>query len=120
LSFIEALKGIEITDQGGLLIGSMVTQSHLLKELRIRTDWPIISQVVTEIAHEQVRNRGTIGGSLSHSDPAAEWPALSLLLEAQFHVESATEKRILEADDFLIGIYETDLRENELLTSVYI
>lgn len=120
ISDIKVLRDLSIDESGNLNIGSMVTQSRLLKEPGLDIHWPIVHAVLPEIAHEQVRNRGTVGGSLSHSDPAAEWPALSMLLNAQMHISNTEGKRVISADEFLIGIYETALDEGELLTKVVI
>jgi CO/xanthine dehydrogenase FAD-binding subunit len=72
------------------------------------------------IAHPAIRNRGTIGGSLAHADPAAELPAVMLALNAQFGLRSSSGTRIVDADDFFVGLFTTAVQPGELLTEILI
>ena len=80
---------------------------------------PIVAAALPHVGHFQIRNRGTIGGSLAHLDPAAEWPALALLLDARLTLHSRDRgERTLTAADFMLGPLTTALEPDELLTSV--
>jgi CO/xanthine dehydrogenase FAD-binding subunit len=70
------------------------------------------------IAHPQIRNRGTIGGNLSHADPASELPAISTALRARFRVQAAKQERWIEASDFFIGALTTDMQADEMLVEI--
>lgn len=81
---------------------------------------PIMPAVIHHIAHLTIRNRGTIGGSLSHADPASEMPMLMRLLDAHFELRSEHESRMVSAHDFFLGPLHTNLNHHELLTKVVI
>jgi CO/xanthine dehydrogenase FAD-binding subunit len=80
--------------------------------------FPLIGEALPHIAHPQIRNRGTIGGNLSHADPASELPAIALALRARFHVQTEKQKRWIDASDFFIGALTTDLQPDEMLVEV--
>ncbi|TDJ03806.1 MAG: hypothetical protein E2O76_00495 [Caldithrix sp.] len=71
-----------------------------------------------KIGDPQVRNRGTMGGSLAHADPAADYPALILALNAEIHVEGKSGSRTIVADDFFTELFETALKDDEMITKV--
>jgi carbon-monoxide dehydrogenase medium subunit len=73
---------------------------------------------MTHVAHLAIRNRGTIGGSLSHADPAAELPMLALLLDAEFHIAAPNGKRVVAARDFFLDALTVDLNTAEILTEI--
>ncbi len=79
---------------------------------------PILARVVKDIAHRAIRNRGTFAGSLSHNDPAAEWPLMAVLLDAQIDVRSAKAERRITAREFFLGYLETALDDDEIVTEV--
>jgi carbon-monoxide dehydrogenase medium subunit len=112
------LGALQVQADGRLQAGAMVTHAAFLRRPDIAQGWPPIVQAVQHVAHLAVRNRGTIGGSLCHADPAAEWPAVCLLLDAQMHVAGRAGIRTVSADAFIQGVYETALQPGELLTQI--
>jgi CO/xanthine dehydrogenase FAD-binding subunit len=120
LGDVDELRYIEREDDGGLRIGAMTTMSQLLRSPDVALSHPIVVETVRNVAHEPIRNRGTIGGSLAHLDPAAEMPALALLLDMELVATSAKGTRRIAAADFIHGAYVSDLAEGELLTEIRI
>jgi carbon-monoxide dehydrogenase medium subunit len=118
LGDVEELRYVRRGPAGGLDIGAMTTMSQLLDDPLVVETHPILRQTIRYVAHEPIRNRGTIGGSLAHMDPAAEMPAIALLLDAELVVRSAVGRRTLPAAEFAQGPYTTALDEGELLTEV--
>lgn len=101
-------------------IGAMVRYSALLNSDIIRQHIPLFNLALPHIAHKAVRNRGTIGGSTALADPAAEMPALLKALDATIIVVSQSGQREISADDFFLGIYDTELSDDELVHSIVI
>jgi len=101
-------------------IGSMVRYATLIDSDIISQHIPLFSLAIPHIAHEAIRNRGTIGGSVALADPAAEMPALLMALDATIVAVSKTGKREISADEFFIGVYETALETGELVHSIKI
>lgn len=118
LGDVEELRFLRRTPDGGLAIGAMTTQTELLESAVVAESHPIIGQAVRYVAHEPIRNRGTIGGSLAHLDPAAEMPALALLLDMELVASSRSGRRTIGARDFMLGAYMSALEEGELLSEV--
>ena len=114
---IDALKGID-SSSDGLTIGAATTYRELESSDDIVSNATAISDAASEVADTQVRNWGTIGGSLAHADPAADMPAVALALEFQINLESARASRSVAADRFFRGSLMTALRNNEVLVSV--
>ena len=114
---VDGLSGIS-SDDGGMTIGAMTRQRQLERSAEVRERFPLISAAIPHIAHFQIRNRGTIGGSLAHSDPAAEIPALCLALNAEITAASSNGERTIAANDFSLGLLTTALEPEELLTQV--
>ena len=114
---VEGLSGI-VSGDGGMTIGAMTRQRQLERSGEVRQSFPVISAAIPHIAHFQIRNRGTIGGSLAHSDPAAEIPALCLALDAEITAASSGGQRTIAACDFALGLMTTSLEPDELLTQV--
>jgi carbon-monoxide dehydrogenase medium subunit len=110
---LKDLRGISL--QNNLLrIGALTTHAELESSAEVRKHVPLLAQAVPHVAHAAIRNRGTIGGSLALADPAAEYPAVALALEATI----VTSERKIEAEKFFKGLYETALKPGELLTAV--
>jgi carbon-monoxide dehydrogenase medium subunit len=101
-----------------LSIGALTRHVDLLKSPEIAAHSPLLAKAVAHVAHPAIRNRGTIGGSLAHADPASELPACMLACEATIVVRSRTGERRIPAKDFFKGIYETALSADELLVAV--
>lgn len=119
LNGIDGLAGI--THRGGMLrIGAMTRYSALESSALVQQLAPLLGLALPYIAHDAIRNRGTIGGSVALADPAAEMPALLLALTAVILVQGPAGERRITADDFFIGMYETDLQAGELVTAVLI
>ena len=117
LNRIEALGCIAVED-GTLRIGAMARQAAVEADPDVARGWPIFPEVIGHIAHPQIRNRGTIGGSLAHNDPAAELPAVMLALDAEMRAQGPDGQRTIPAGDFFAGTMETALAADELLTEI--
>jgi carbon-monoxide dehydrogenase medium subunit len=112
ISGIKALHAIE--DRGeSLWIGAGVTHAMIEDELD-----GMLQAVAAGIAYRSVRNRGTIGGSMAHADPAADWPLALAALGATIHVQSAVDRRCIPADSFMLGAFITGLTDGELIEGV--
>ena len=110
-----------ITDgTGELKIGGMTRQRAVERSSLVAERVPLIAETMPHIAHPAIRNRGTIGGSLAHADPAAELPAVMLALNATFVVTGKTAIRDVPASDFFVGLFSTSLEAGELLTQIRI
>lgn len=105
-------------DGGGLRLGAMVRQRRLERDPRVAALAPLLSEAVPAIAHPQIRNRGTLGGSLAHADPAAELPAVAVALRARLRLERQGGDRWVEAGDFFAGLFTTALLPDEILVEV--
>ena len=119
LNRLPELDFIEETDTH-IEIGAMVRYSSLLNSELIRKCVPLFTQAIPHIAHEAIRHRGTIGGSVALADPAAEMPALLKALNANIVVVSKSGMRSISADEFFLGIYETALRADELVHTIQV
>jgi carbon-monoxide dehydrogenase medium subunit len=111
------LRGI-VVKQGVLTMGALTRHADLLKSPEIAADVPLLTEAVAHVAHPAIRNRGTIGGSLAHADPASELPACMLTLGATIIARGPGGERRIAASEFFAGIYETALRPEELLVAV--
>lgn len=116
---IATLKGIKEED-GEIVIGAASTHADIAGNKLIKTKLPFFAESVPEIGDLQVRNHGTIGGSLAHADPAADWPALVLATDAAIEVQGSNGKRRLKATDFFTGLFSTALQEREIITAIRI
>jgi len=119
LNKIDSLKNITIEDDN-IKIGSMVRYCELEQSDIIQKHFPLIMHVIPYIAHSAIRNRGTLGGSVSLADPAAEMPSILIALKASIELSSSTNTRTVNSEDFFKGIFETDRKSNELVTSINI
>jgi carbon-monoxide dehydrogenase medium subunit len=111
------LRGIEAREEG-LWIGAGTTQATIERSAQLAAAVPLLARATPLIGHFQIRNRGTLGGSLAHADASAEYPAVALTLDAQLEACSPRGSRIIPADGFFSGIWTTDLAPDELLTGV--
>ncbi len=116
---IAELRGIAVTGDR-LRIGALTRHVDLQNSPEIAAQAPLLTQAIAHVAHPAIRNRGTIGGSLAHADPAAELPACMVALDATIIVNGRTGGRRVPARDFFTGIYETVLSVDELLVAVEI
>ena len=114
---LSELRGIKVG--GGLLtIGALTRHAELLKASDIEAHAPLLTEAIAHVAHPAIRNRGTIGGSLAHADPASELPACMVALNATIVARGPAGERRIPAKDFFTGIYETTLSPQELLVAV--
>lgn len=113
LGQVAGLKGITVAG-GTVTIGAMTTHAEVAASKEVQQAIPALAFLAREIGDRQVRNRGTIGGSLANNDPAADYPAAALGLGATI----VTDQRSIAADDFFKGLYETALRDGEVITAV--
>ena len=115
---LSSLDTITATPEGGLTIGALTRQRALERSKIVQEQNPILAAAMPLIGHFQIRNRGTIGGSLVHADPAAELPAVSLLLGAEFLLRSKSAVRVVPAAEFFLSYLATAIRPAELLTEI--
>lgn len=117
---LNRLRGLDYLreDAGGLRIGAMTRQRRLERDPLVARLAPLLSEAVPFIAHPQIRNRGTVGGSLAHADPAAELPAVAVALDARFRLQRTGGERWVEARDFFAGLFTTVLEPDEMLVEV--
>jgi carbon-monoxide dehydrogenase medium subunit len=111
------LRGITVRTNT-LTIGALTRHVDLLKSSDIAAHAPLLTDAVAHVAHPAIRNRGTIGGSLAHADPASELPACMVALNASIIAHGPAGERRIPAKDFFIGIYETALSPQELLVAI--
>ena len=114
---LDELKHIQVKD-GVVRVGALVTHAQLEQSNDIAKHVPLLAQAVPHVAHAAIRNRGTVGGSMALADPAAEYPAIAVALEAFLILSSRNSERRVEASRFFKGLFETDLKPGELLTAV--
>jgi carbon-monoxide dehydrogenase medium subunit len=118
LNRVEELAYITVRG-GGLAVGAMTRQRAVERSALVAAHVPLLAAALPWVGHFQIRNRGTLGGSLSHADPAAELPAVALCLDARFTVRGPTGERTLTADEFFLTQLTTALAPTELLTDVW-
>ena len=114
---IEALKGITAND-GGLSIGALTTHAEIASSDLVQQQAPLLAEAAALVGDPAVRNRGTIGGNVSHADPASDLPTVLTALGATFNVTGSSGERSIAASDFATGLLENALEEDEILTSV--
>lgn len=107
-------------ENGQIRIGAMTTHYQLEASARLREICPLLPECAAQIGDVQVRNKGTIGGSLAHADPAADWPAAIIALEAEMIAVSAQGERAISASDFFVDMLTTALEPNEILREIRI
>ena len=108
-----------IREESGLLaIGAMTRKRDVEESGLVRRRQPMLLAATQLVGHQQIRNRGTVGGSMAHADPAAEYPALALALGAEFRVVSAEGERTIAAEDFFVSYLTTALGDTEVLTEI--
>jgi len=115
---VKGLAGVSAAD-GGARIGAVTRQNSILKDPLVARHVPGLAKATAFVGHHQTRNRGTIGGSISFAEPAAEYPAVALALGARIEAHSTSGVRQIAADDFFQGPYVTALQPDELVTAVH-
>ena len=113
---LSELKTVSLKN-GSLRIGALVTHAQMERDPLVRQRVSLLAQAVPHIAHAAIRNRGTLGGSLALADPAAEYPACAVALQSTMIISGAKGERRVKADDFFKGLFDTDLKDGEILTA---
>lgn len=116
---IEPLSGIA-RDGGDLSIGALARHRDVEHSTLIAEGWPLLAEAIKWVGHPQIRNRGTIGGSVAHADPAAELPAVFAAMDATFEVRSKRGSRTLAWDDFFRSEFTTSVEPDELVVGVHV
>ena len=110
------LRDIAVKD-GRVRIGALATHAAIERSAEVRKHVPLLAEAVKHVAHPAIRNRGTMGGSLALADPAAEYPACAVALDATIVVQGRKGERRVRAKDFFKGLFETDLRAGEIVVA---
>ena len=111
------LRGIRITENG-VALGAMVRWREIEDDRRFAIAHPLLTAAVAHVAHYQIRNRGTVGGSIAHADPAAELPGIAVTCEAEIAVVGTAGARAIKAADFFTGALTTALAADEIIVEV--
>jgi aerobic carbon-monoxide dehydrogenase medium subunit len=116
---IAELRGVK-SDKGVLRIGALTTHADVAASDLVRKSCPVLAETASHIGDIQVRNRGTIGGSVAHADPGADYPNVLVLLGAKFTAMGPKGEREISADHFFVDLFTTSLKPGEILTSVHV
>jgi carbon-monoxide dehydrogenase medium subunit len=114
---IPELAGIRTID-GRIEIGAGVVHHEVATSPLVRAECPMLAETAASIGDPQVRNRGTLGGSIAHADPSADYPAALLALDAEIHIRGVNGSRTVQARDFFRGLFTVDLQADEIIVSV--
>lgn len=117
ISRIPGLAGIREKD-GRIEVGAGTVHHEVAASAVLRTQCPVVSDAAAEIGDQQVRNRGTLGGTLAHADPAADYPAAMLAMDAEIHMKGPNGWRSVKASSFFQDLFTVDLRPDEIIASV--
>jgi aerobic carbon-monoxide dehydrogenase medium subunit len=117
---IEGLRGISIGGDGSIVIGALTTYQDLLDASEVSQAYPIIAETANIVGDPQVRVRGTLGGSLAHVDPAADFTAVMLALDASVKAVGGSGERTISVDDLFVGLLTTSLEADEIITEINI
>jgi len=118
LNQVEGLGGASEMPGGGLRVRGLTRHREIELSPLVAKLNPLLTGTMPHVAHVQIRNRGTTGGSCSHADPAAEMPAIALTCDAEFVLTSVTGERVVPASEFFQGVFTTALEANEILTEI--
>ena len=118
LNGLAELDFIRLDESGELRLGAMTRQRRLERDALVAGRASLLHEAMPWVAHPQIRNRGTLGGSLAHADPAAELPVVALALNARLRVQSVSGERWIEAADFFQGLFTTALASDEMLVEI--
>ena len=111
------LREIKVSGDG-VRLGAMVRWRDIEDDQRLATAHPLLKAAVEHVAHYQIRNRGTVGGSLAHADPAAEMPGIAVTCDADIAVTGSSGSRVIPAKDFFLGALTTALEPDEIITEI--
>jgi carbon-monoxide dehydrogenase medium subunit len=116
---LPGLKEIKV-GADGIRLGALVRWRDILDDQRLATAHPLLQEAVSNVAHYQIRNRGTVGGSCAHADPASEMPGIAVTCEATFAVVGKAGTRAIKAADFFEGALTTALTPDEIITEIHL
>ena len=116
---LPGLKEIKI-GADGVRLGALVRWRDILDDKRLAAAHPLLQEAISHVAHYQIRNRGTVGGSLAHADPASEMPGIAQTCEAEISVIGKAGARTIKAKDFFQGALTTALKSDEIITEVHL
>ena len=119
IAAIASLRGIKESGSE-IIIGAATTHQEIASDKTIQNKLPLYAQGAASIGDVQIRNKGTIGGSLAHADPAADWAAIVLASDATIAVQGSKGSRKIKATDFFSGMFTTALKEDEVVTAVHV
>ena len=117
LGRLDELRTISVSG-ASLEIGSMTSLTSLIRSSEVEVTRPILAEVAATVADVQVRNRGTLGGNICVNDPTNHFPPLLVALDASMTVAGVDGERVVPAEEFFVGVFETTVREGELLTKI--
>jgi aerobic carbon-monoxide dehydrogenase medium subunit len=117
LRAIEELRGVTTNDDS-IRVGAMTTQANIARS-EVAAALPLLAKATSHIGHYQIRNRGTLGGSLAHADPAAEYPATAMALDASFEIVGPSGSRRIPAADFFVSTWVTTMEPDEVLAAAH-
>lgn len=115
---LDELKGVEVGD--GVTIGALATYNELRDAPGIRETYPVLAEAIHRIGDQQVRAHGTIGGTLAHADPAADFTAVFLALGGSVRVTGSNGDRTVTAEDLFVDLWTTSLAADEIVTSIHL
>jgi carbon-monoxide dehydrogenase medium subunit len=119
---LNRVPGLDVIEEDGgvVRVGAMVRQRAAERSAVLAARAPLVTEALPSVAHAQIRNRGTVGGSIAHADPAAELPAVMLALGARLHVRGPGGARVVPAEEFFTGLFATALEPEEMLVAAEI
>jgi CO/xanthine dehydrogenase FAD-binding subunit len=115
---LKDLAGVDRSDAAHVRVGALTRYRELERDGDFLRSCPLFADALPHIAHPQIRNRGTIGGNLSHADPASELPALAVAMQARMRIKSSTRQRDVPASEFFMGLLTTDIGSDEMLVEI--
>jgi carbon-monoxide dehydrogenase medium subunit len=119
IAHIASLRGIELQGEW-LRIGALTRHCEALTNSLIARHAPLFREAAPHVAHPAIRNKGTLGGSISHADPASEFPAMALAMGAELEIANRDGIRRVAADDFFVDLFETAMQPGELLVAIHV
>lgn len=119
---LKRIPGLDRIDIGasGVTLGAKVRWVDIEKDTRLATAHPLLAEAIRHVAHYQIRNRGTVGGSIAHADPAAEMPGIAMACDAQIVAMGPKGERRIKAADFFVGPLQTTLEPDEIITAIHL
>jgi carbon-monoxide dehydrogenase medium subunit len=117
ISKLKDLSEIKL-DDNSIYIGALATHNQVMDNSIIKENFPSLIEILKMVAHPAIRNKGTHGGSMAYGDPAAELPAFAVANNAKIILSGLNGKRTVEANDFYLGLFETDIQPDEILVGI--